>query len=72
VRARGLKSPDPTDAVVAAFRLGAGYVNSSNRQLVRAPPDPMAALNAHYDGRIDPGDMEPREWSRAGLSDPGY
>jgi hypothetical protein len=72
MRNRGLKSPDRADAVVAAFGLGSGFVNSINRRFLAAPSvDPMAALNAHYDG-LGEDSYEDNEYARAGLSDPGY
>jgi hypothetical protein len=72
MRNRALKSPDRADAVVAAFGLGSGFVNSINRRFLATPSvDPMAALNAHYDG-LGEDSYEDNEYARAGLSDPGY
>lgn len=72
MRNRGLKSPDRADAVVAAFGLGSGFVNSINRRFLAAlSVDPMAALNAHYDG-LGEDSYEDIEYARAGLSEPGY
>jgi phage terminase large subunit len=74
MRARGLKSPDRADAVVGVFGSGSGFANSTNRRFASAPSsDPMAALTEYYEGYPRQDDYEERnEYSRAGLSDPGY
>jgi phage terminase large subunit len=75
MRVRGLKSPDRADAVVAVFALGAGFANSSNRPAYRSPSeDPMGELSRYYDGQLSSEDDHEgqSEFSRAGLSDPGW